>query len=67
MRDMRMIERGQEFGFAVEASQGLGMAREFRGENLDRDIAFLLRVARAIDLAHSACPDGCQNYVRADL
>jgi hypothetical protein len=40
LRDMRMIERGQELGFAAEASKALGIALELRGQNLDRDLAF---------------------------
>src|SRR5262245_54674109 len=49
-----MVERGQEFGFAIEPRQPFGVARKLRGQRLDSHVASELRVARAIHLAHSA-------------
>ena len=54
VRDIRMVQRGECLRFAGEASQPLGVRREQFGQDLDRDAAIELRVARAIDLAHPA-------------
>ena len=34
-RDVRMIERGEDFGFALEAGEPIGVARERVGQDLD--------------------------------
>ena len=57
LRDVRMIQRGERLRFALEARQAVGVGRERLGQDLDRDVAIELRVARAIDLAHAACAD----------
>ena len=36
------------------------------GQDLDRDVAIQLRVARAIDLAHSACAQRREDLVDAN-
>ena len=51
---VRMIERGEHAGFALEAGQPIGVRGEQRRQDLDRDVASELRVARAVDLAHPA-------------
>ena len=56
--NVRMIERGQEAGFAREAGTTLGVCCEVRREDLDGDVAPQLAVVRAIDLAHPPAPSG---------
>ena len=56
-RDVRMVQRREDFGFALEAREALGVRGEDVGQDLDRDLAFQLRVRRAIDLAHAAGAD----------
>ena len=48
MRDVRMIQRRQHFGFTLEARQAIGIVREGVGQHLDRDVAAsrLVSVAR---------------------
>ena len=54
------------FGFALEARQAIGIARERLGRILMRDVAIQLRVARAIDLAHPAFADRRGDFVDAE-
>ena len=49
-----MIERGEHLRFALEPREPSGIARERLRQDLDRDLAIELGVARAVDLAHAA-------------
>src|SRR5262249_54850150 len=46
--------------------QPIGVARQRTRQDFDRDLTTELRVAGAIDFAHSACTDGCHNLVRSE-
>ena len=48
LRDVRMIERGEHLGFASEPCQPLRIAREGVGEDLQRDDAIELGIARTV-------------------
>ena len=50
-RDVRMIQRREQMGLALEAREPLGIGGKQLGQDLDGDVAPELRVARAIDLA----------------
>ena len=39
LRDVRMVEAGENLGFALEPGQPIGVSRERVGEDLQRDIA----------------------------
>ncbi len=65
-RDVGMIERRQEIGFAREARQALGIAGEERRQNLERDVARQLAVAGAVDFAHPAGADQGDDLVGAE-
>jgi len=54
MRDVRVIQRGQNFGFALKARQALGVRGQGGGEHLDRHLALQRHVGGAVDLAHAA-------------
>ena len=54
MPDVRVIQRREHLRFAPETRQPIGVRGEQLGEDLDRDVAIQLRVARTIDLAHAA-------------
>ena len=47
------------------ASRSGSVANEFR-QDLDRDVAIEPRVARAVDLTHSACAEGADDFERTD-
>ena len=66
MRDVRMIQRGERLRFAREPGQPIGIARERVGQDLDRDVAIQLGVARAIHLAHAAFADRRGDFVDAE-
>ena len=44
----------EEFGFTLKTGEPIRILRERFGQDLDRDDAFQARVAREIDLAHTA-------------
>ena len=61
-----MIERGEEFGFAVESRQPLGIVRKLRRQRLDGHVAVELLIAGAIYLAHSASANLGGDFITAD-
>ena len=65
MRDVRMIEGGECFRFALEPREPFGVARERLRQDLQRHITIQLRVARAIHLAHGASADSGGDFVWA--
>jgi hypothetical protein len=58
-----VIERGQHLRFALEAGQSFRISGERGGQDLQRDVAIESRIARAIDLAHSAFAQFGQNLI----
>jgi hypothetical protein len=51
-----MIERGGRTRLLLKAPQAIGVARECRRQDFDRDVAIQSRIARAIDLAMPPAP-----------
>ena len=66
LRDAGVIEGGERLRLAFEPGEAFGIGRNAVGEDLQRDFAIELRVARAEHLAHSARPEHGQNLVVAD-
>ena len=66
LRDVRMIQRREGFGFALEAREALRIIRDGAEQDFDGDIAIELRVTRAIDHAHPAFAEGRDDLVRAE-
>ena len=64
--DVRMIQRGQQSGFACEARHAIDVRRERRRQDLQRDVAPQLGVARTIHFAHPAGPEGTEDLVQAE-
>ena len=52
--DARVVERGEQFCFALESAEALFVLRERFGESFDRDVSTELRVACLPDFAHAA-------------
>ncbi len=44
--DVRMIKRGEDLGFPVEAREAVGIERELRRQDLEGDIPIQFRVIR---------------------
>ena len=65
--DVGVVERRQQARLAREARSTLGVGREMRRQDLYRDVASELVVARAIDLAHAAGAERRNDRVRSKL
>jgi hypothetical protein len=63
--DVRMIQRGDRAGFALETLAALRVRGKIRRQNLDRNVAPEARVARSIDFAHTAGAEGDDDFVGA--
>ena len=61
--DVRMAERGQHPGFALESLFQIRITRDMRGENLDGDRSVEPRVPRLVDLAHPAGTDPRHDFI----
>src|SRR5450631_3063778 len=64
--DVRMIQRRNDPGFALEPLLRLGIVRKMGGKNLDRYRPVQASVARAINLAHAARPERRFNFIRTE-
>ena len=62
-RDVRMVQRGEDLRFAPEAREAIGIQREGRRPDLERDVAIEVGVARPVDLAHAAGADKLEDRV----
>ena len=61
-----MVQRREGLGFTCEPCEPFSVAREELRQDLDRDVAIELRVARPIYLAHAARAEGGENLVKAE-
>jgi hypothetical protein len=61
--DVRMINSRNDGRFPLEPCDSPGVGREIGRQCLQRDVAFQLRIASAIDLAHSAAADDGEHFV----
>ena len=61
-----MRERRDSLGFALEAGERRGVGGEVVGQHLDRHVPTQARVAGAVDLAHSTCPEQGEDLVGAE-
>ena len=64
--DVRVRELGDRAGFTLETLAELRVSRESLRKDLDGDDAIESRVARFVDLAHAAGPQGGEDLVRAE-
>ena len=65
-RDVGMIHRREGLRLACESRQPFPVARERRGEHLDRDVAVELGVAGAKHLAHPTRANGVHDLIRSE-
>jgi hypothetical protein len=66
VRDVRMIQRREHLGFAMESRKPIRVPREKRRQRLDGDVARELRIPRAIHLAHPTAADERHDFVRTE-
>jgi hypothetical protein len=64
--DVRMIKLRNRAGFALESVAELGVCRELRRKDLDRNRAIEARVLGFVDLAHPSGADKRQDFVRTE-
>jgi hypothetical protein len=55
--DLRVIQGGEDFGFALKTRQSIAITRDRGRQELDRDLPLQRRVRRPIHLPHSAFTD----------
>jgi hypothetical protein len=67
LRDVRVIERRECLRFARKSRQPMGIGRKDIRQDLDRDVAIQLRITRAMDFAHPACPERAEDLVRTEF
>jgi hypothetical protein len=53
-RDVRMVQRGEDFRFTLKTCEPIGISGERGRQNLDRDLPLQLRIYGPIHLAHPA-------------
>ncbi len=63
--DVRVIERGDRAGFAIETFEAARFVGDLGRQHLQRDIAPEPRIARAIHLAHATRSECGGDLVRA--
>src|SRR5207245_4219347 len=61
-----MIEGGEDLGFTLETRHAIGIERRRVGQDLYRNAATELGVARAIHFAHPACAERRDDFVEAE-
>ena len=66
MGDVRVVECSECLGFAGESRQSIGIGGEGVRQNLQRDIAIELRIARAIHLTHASFTDRRGDLIDAE-
>ena len=64
--DVRMIEGREHFRLALEPREPIDISGERRRQDLDRDLAFQLRVRRSKHLAHPAFANLGRDFVDTD-
>src|SRR5450830_333158 len=61
-----MIQGREDVRLALKSGEAIRVAGKGVGEDLQRDVAAKLRIARAIHLPHAAAPKGREDLVRAE-
>ena len=64
--DIGVVQRREQLRLALESRDAIRVGHESVGEDLDRDVATELGVARAIDLAHPAGAEWRDDFIRPE-
>jgi len=64
VRDVGVVERGEDLCLPLESSEALRIVREERREDFDSDVAIQTRITGAIDLPHPARANQREDLVR---
>ena len=66
VRDIRMIERGENFGLSLKAGKPFRVAGDVRWKQLQRDLPLQHGVGRSVDLAHPAGSEQGDDFIRTE-
>ena len=66
LRDVWMAEAAQHARFALESTQSIGIARDGRRQDFQRDVTIQTRLACAINLAHASNANERDDFVRTE-
>ena len=64
--DVGMVQRGEDFGFPLEAGQAVGVRREGVRKDFQRNIPIQLGVSRLVHLSHTASANAGRDFVRSE-
>ncbi len=64
--DVGMVQRSEDFRFALEPGQSIAVGRHGAGEDLDGDLSLEVGVRCAIDLSHPAHADVGGDFIRTE-
>ena len=64
--DVRMVQRREDFGFALKPSQPIVIRRDGRRQDLDGDLALQPGVGGPIHLPHSALTEQGGDFIDAE-
>lgn len=64
--DMRVVERGKDFGLALEAGEAIGIRREVGGQGLDSDLPIESGIGGEVHHTHAATAEFALNLEWAD-
>jgi hypothetical protein len=65
--DVRMVQRRQQPGFPLAASESLRVSMERPGQHLDRNVTPALAVARPVHLAHATDGQHAEDAMGTEL
>src|SRR4029077_8564481 len=66
VRDVRMVQRGEDSGFPFEAGEAVWVLCERLRQDFDGDVASEFIIPRAVDLAHPTHADQGGEFIRTD-
>ncbi len=66
VRDVRMVQRGEDFRFALEPREAVSVTANDVRQHLDRDWRFRFVSRGAIDLTHAARADLGSDFIGAE-
>ena len=64
--NVRMVQIRNCSGFAFESFFQIGAIRQMGGQDFDRDSAVEPRILSTIDFTHTACANGCEDFIRSE-
>ena len=67
LRDIRMVQGSEHFGFALEPGEPVRVGRERSRQDFDGNVALEICVSGAIHLTHAAHAEQDNDFIRAEV